>query len=64
MFLLVLAYLGCAGQNPESHKMVVVAVVINAEKNTVPLSLRTPPFLSILHSVVGSCQTNVEWCQI
>ena len=26
MYLLVLAYLGCPGQRPESHKMVVVVV--------------------------------------
>jgi len=30
MFLLVLAYLGCPGQSPESHKMVVVVVVAAA----------------------------------
>jgi len=28
MFLLVLAHPGCAGQNPESCKMVVVVVVV------------------------------------
>jgi len=28
MFLLVLAHMGCPGQNPESRKMVVVVVLV------------------------------------
>ena len=28
MFLLLLAHPGCPGQNPESHKMVVVVVLV------------------------------------
>jgi len=32
MFLLVLAQLGCLGQNPESSKMVVVVVIVDLLK--------------------------------
>jgi len=34
MFLLVLAHPGCPGQNPESHKMVVVVVVVIYTQHT------------------------------
>jgi len=32
MYLLVLAHLGCPGQSPESHKTVVVVVVLDCNK--------------------------------